>query len=111
MNGKELKERVIREIGDRWEESSLHGVVLKESLVDPVKITVIDRTVEDFKIKDVPFEAWLVLEEHPVTQDGYKIIASENGEDFGLAGIGIESDQHPILTGWYGDFWTTFKGM
>ncbi len=43
--------------------------------------------------------------------DGYIIFYDDARDQFGLASSGFNDDQHPVICGYYGDFWTTFKGM
>jgi len=57
-------------------------------------------------------EVWLVLEDRPREKGGYRIIFDDDDQQiFGLASPGFPSDAYPVLIGFYGDFWTTFKGM
>jgi len=65
---------------------------------------VIERSVFDGKLKDSIEPVWLVLEESPITKDGYKVVFSERRVKFGLASPGFPTDQLPVLCGWYGDF-------
>lgn len=111
MNAQEILELVRSQIGDAWDTTNAHSVDLRKSLVSPTPITVIDRTVRDGKIDDRLEEAWLVLIEKPQTMSGYRIVAKPDGTMFGLASEGLPSDRHPVLCGWYGDFWDTFRGM
>jgi hypothetical protein len=107
----QIKALVKEHIAGRWDESNHHGVDLRTCLVPPVKIPVILRGVVKGKIKDEIMQVWLVLEENPKTKDGYKIVFDEGRSLFGLASEGFPTDQHLVLTGFYGDFWTTFRGM
>jgi hypothetical protein len=111
MTPGEIKALVEDQVDGRWDESNEHGVNLRESLVEPKLIPLIFRCVMDGKIKDRQIESWLVLEEKPRSRDGYKIVYSETESCFGLASEGFPEDPHLVLTGWYGDFWTTFEGM
>jgi len=85
-----------------------HGITLKEALVEPRAIRVIDRQVKNGRMKDRDLNVWLVGQEKG--PEGYKIILSEDGSWFGLASSG-KPDTSPILVGWYGDLLNTFLGM
>ncbi len=111
MTTDQVRQLVEDQIAGAWEESNHHGVCLRQSLVAPTLITVIDRQVRKGKIMECDIDVWLVLIENPSTQDGYRIVYSEAEGCFGLASQGFETDPHPVLCGWYGDFMTTFKGM
>ncbi len=80
-----------------------HGLDLRRCLVAPRKLTV---DLDGGGAEDV----WLVLEENPGTNDGYKIVYDEAARRFGLATPGFEKDQ-PFLIGWYGDFPTALRSM
>jgi len=53
-----------------------HGITLKEALVEPRAIRVIDRQVKNGRVKDRDLNVWLVGEEKG--PEGYKIILSED---------------------------------
>jgi hypothetical protein len=110
MTSEEVASYVKSQIGDHWAESNHHGVNLRKSLVMPRKVQMINRIVKDGAIKDSIVEVWIVLEEHP-GEDGYTIFFDEDDHDFGLASKGFPADQHLVICGYYGDFWTTLKGM
>lgn len=86
-----------------------HRISLKDALVAPRPISMIARQVRNGQIKDELLTVWLVGQEK--RPDGYKIILSEDGSQFGLASNGFPNDKAPILVGWYGDLLTTFLGM
>jgi hypothetical protein len=111
MNAKEIRSLVQNEIGDDWATTNHHNVNLRHALVNPRKITVIERTVKNGKVRDSTVAVWLVLVERPETEDGYRIVMKENEPLFGLASEGFPEDEHLVLCGWYGDFMTTFRGM
>jgi hypothetical protein len=111
MTASDVQSLVLAEIGDDWSRTNAHGVDLQSSIVEPRRIQVIWRTVRDGQVTQETREVWLVLEERPVSGDGYKIVFDESRKTFGLASSGFASDPHPCLDGYYGDFWTTFEGM
>jgi hypothetical protein len=111
MNAAEIERLVHDAIGDSWDVTNHHGVSLRMALVPPRLIKVIQRFVRDGKIHDEVIDAWLVLIEKPESAEGYRIVADSDGRTFGLASEGFERDEHLVLCGWYGDFWTTFEGM
>lgn len=110
MTSREVADYVKTEIGGQWAESNAHGVDLRKCLVPPRKIKMINRLVKDGQIRDSIVEVWLVLEEVP-GGDGYSIFFDEDKREFGLASKGFATDPHPVICGYYGDFWTTLKGM
>jgi hypothetical protein len=54
------------------------------------------------------FEAWLVLEELPNNDEGYRIIFDEELREFGLA---CGTRRSPVFIGWHGSFLNTVQGM
>lgn len=111
MNAKEVGYLVRSQIGDAWDATNAHGVELREALVSPAPITVIEQLVRNGQIHDRLVDVRLVLVENPNSACGYRIVAKPDGSMFGLASEGFPSDSHLVLCGWYGDFLTTFHGM
>ena len=111
MTPQQVREFVEREIHGRWHESNLHGVNLRTCLVTPRRVKMINRRVVDGDIVDSTVEVWVVLEETPGETGGYTIFFDEEDRCFGLASPGFKEDSHPVICGYYGDFWTTLKGM
>ena len=107
MTIEEVRERIRAQAGDGREIN--HGISLAQALMPPQKISVIERTVKDGRLKDRNLSVWLVGEEP--SPGGYKIIMREDGMNFGLASPGFPRDPHPILTGWYGSLMSAFLGM
>lgn len=91
------------EIGDDWSRSNLHGVVLKECLVSPVK-----GFYDDPAGNGPALEMWLVLVENLPGGGGYRIVFDEEEQIFGLAVPGKVND---AFIGYYGTFWETLEGM
>ena len=111
MQPPDVRKLVEEAIGDDWSATNLHGVDLRRALVEPRKITLIDRTVKDGKLQDRTLTAWLVLVEDPDQEAGYRIVMKEGEPRFGLASEGFPNDKHLVLCGWYGGFMTTFRAM
>jgi len=111
MNAKQLKKAIESEIGSSGEERNLHGQTPRSGLIEPRQITVIERLVKNGKTQDHLEKVWLVFVEGPQEGDGYRIVASLDGKEFGLASQGFPKDQHLVMCGWYGDFMSTFRGM
>ena len=88
-----------------------HGINLRRCLTTPTLIKMTDRKVLNGKVKDSIETVWLVLEERPGEQEGYKIIFNAARGLFGLASQGFPNDQFPVLCGYYGDFPTTLASM
>jgi hypothetical protein len=89
--------------------TNLHQLSLGQILITPQRISVIWRAVNRGKIRDTPLDVWLVGQEP--SSDGYQIILSNDGIQFGLASKGFPADQHPIFVGWYGDLLSAFMAM
>lgn len=51
-------------------------------------------------------DLWLVLEERPETEDGYKIVFDEQTRQFGLA-----TGKRKVFIGFYGTFIQTLEAM
>jgi hypothetical protein len=79
--------------------------------VQPATIQIINRIVENGRIKDSLETRWLILEEKPREKVGYKVVFSEHRGEFGLGSVGSETDQHPVPCGFYGDFPTTLESL
>jgi|HubBroStandDraft_6_1064221.scaffolds.fasta_scaffold1744531_1 hypothetical protein len=111
MNSEDLSVLVLGQIAGRESLPNYHGVDLGRCLVPPRRMQVINRSVRDGMCEDSTETVWLVLEEDPDKGDGYKIVFNEQIGMFGLAIRGFESDAHPVLCGYYGDFPTTLEAM
>ncbi len=111
MNAVQARKLVESQIGNNWETTNHHGVDLRLALVDPLQITVIERSVRKGQLHDRLLKVWLVLIEMPETRSAYRIVLNDEGTTFGLASEGFPEDKHLVLCGWYGDFMTTFHGM
>lgn len=86
-----------------------HQITLEQMLVPPQRILVFARQVQGGKTKDQELSVWLVGKER--SDDGYGIILSDDGLQFGLASPGFPTDKHLILVGWYGDLLSAFLNM
>ena len=86
-----------------------HRLILGESLITPQEIVILNRSVTEGKLQDEKLDVWLVGGE-PET-DGYKLILRADGRSFELASTGFPSDEHLILTGWYGTLAAAFLAM
>jgi hypothetical protein len=111
MHPRDVRKLIENEIGDDWTATNHHCVDLRRALVEPRKITVIERTVRSGELRDRTLAVWLVLVERPDAEEGYRIVMKEDEPVFGLASEGFPEDEHLVLCGWYGDFMTTFRGM
>jgi len=110
MKSRDVRKIVVDQIADRWDETNLHGVDLRSSLVTPSRTTMILRLVKNGNIKDSTVDVWTVLREL-ADGDGYTIFYDDGCDKFGLATKGFPDDRHPVICGYYGDFWNTFQGM
>ena len=86
-----------------------HRICLRDALVQPVRLTVIDRVVKKGKVRDTEEVVWLVGRER--VEDGYTIVMRETDCQFGLASTGFPHDKHQVMVGWYGSLITAFMGM
>ena len=102
MTSAEILAFVEREINGDWERSNLHGVVLKECLVEPLKIDSIDANGESFG-------TWVVLHECPPSGPGYAVVFDEVSRQFGLAQFA--HGYQPCVIGLYGTFFDALEAM
>ena len=99
----------IASVGADWHsrrEYNPHGLDLSRSLIKPERVTC-KNTFPEFR-GGKPFEAWLVLEERPDSEDGYLILFDEEVGKFGLAD---GPKREPVFLGWHGSFLNTVRGM
>lgn len=80
MEASEVSQIVEDEINGIWSVSNAHGIDLKRCLVIPTRRDYVDPIAEG-----QPLSLWLVLEEVPEDQPGYKIVFDEATNQFGLA--------------------------
>lgn len=104
MNASEISEIIECEIDGNWSLSNAHGIDLKRCLTIPTK-----RVYEDSFDQNESLELWLVLEETPEDQSGYKIVFDESSRMFGLAVKGFKNKD--VFLGYYGSFLETLEGM
>ena len=109
MTVDEVQERIRLQAGDDLGITNDHRITLKQVLVVPERITVIERSVQSGRIKDQEEDVWLVGQE--ASSDGYRIIMREDGSQFGLASKGFPTDSLLVLTGWYGSLKSAFIAM
>lgn len=103
MTPEEVTQNIEKEINGQWSLSNAHGVDLRRCLVSPTK-----KIYEDMADKS-SIQLWLVLEESPENQSGYKIVMDEETRDFGLAIISDKNEN--IFIGFYGSFLETLEAM
>ena len=99
----------IAAVGEDWltrPENNPHGLDLSRCLLTPERV-ICTNTFPAFR-GGKPFEAWLVLEELPSNDDGYRIIFDEKLRKFGLA---CGTRREPVFIGWHGSFLNTVQGM
>jgi hypothetical protein len=109
MTVDEVKKRVQLQASLDLELTNGHRITLKQALVLPQQIKVIERSVRNGKFKEQRIDVWLVGQED--SSDGYKIIMRDDGLQVGLASKGFPSDSFLILTAWYGNLISTFLAM
>ena len=99
----------IAAVGEDWltmPDNNPHGLDMSRCLIEPERV-VCKITFPAFRAGK-PFEAWLVLEELPNNDDGYRIIFDEELGKFGLA---CGTRREPAFIGWHGSFLNTVQGM
>ena len=110
MTADEVRKIVLESIGDKWDETNSHHVDLRSSLVTPSKAKMTLRALDKGKLRDELTEVWIVLREKP-SDNGYVVFYDDARTEFGLACASFPEDRHRVICGYYGDFWSAFKGM
>jgi hypothetical protein len=109
MTVDEVKKRVQLQASLDLELTNGHRITLKQALVLPQQIKVIERSVRNGKFKEQRIDVWLIGQED--SSDGHKIIMRDDGLQFGLASKGFPSVPFLTLTAWYGNLISTFLAM
>ena len=109
MTAEGVRELIDREVAGDWSLTNLHGCDLRRCLVPPVLREYDDcgagrPLVEPYSI----IRLWLVLEELPEDQSGYKIVY---GEEAGMFGLAVPGTSRDVFIGYYGSFLDTYRGM
>jgi hypothetical protein len=99
-----IKHRIQEELKNQLNLTNLHGVDVTKSLVEPYLDTFEDSFEEGKKI-----QLYVVLKEHPNSEEGYHIVCDPTTFEFGLT---IEGNgKHRIFLGFDGTFIESFIGM
>jgi len=96
MSPSEVSKLIELDLRANFHKLNWLGRPISECLVTPVLKEVANALNENESLV-----VWLVLEEDPVTRSAYKIVYSQEDDEFGLAVCGSERD---VLIGWYGGF-------
>ncbi len=80
MTPAEISALILKEIKNDWDHTNAHGVALRACLVAPELRSFVD-VMDSSQI----WRLWLVLEENPISRDGYKVVFDERAGVFGLA--------------------------
>jgi hypothetical protein len=104
MTANEVREKVEREISGNWDRPNPHGVDLRRSVLTPEL-----KDYEDSSHEGSQLALWLVLEEHPGTDSGYKIVYDDRRDQYGLAITG--QHRRDVFIGYYGTFLETLYAM
>ena len=104
MSPSEVSQIIATEVDGDWSRANPHGVDLRTCLVTPERRRFVDASDDSQTL-----ELWLVLEEHPQTRGGYKIVFDDSRKQYGLA----VTDQHSrdVFIGYYGTFLETLDAM
>ncbi len=110
MTSDEVANLVRQQIGKRWDQSNAHGVDLRKCLVEPKRVEM-GASIPNHggDAVDTTVWVWVVLEEDPEEEKGYKIVMEEETCEFGLAVS--DTRGQPFYLGRYGDFMTTLAAM
>lgn len=104
MEASEVSKIIEREIRGERSRTNAHGVDLERCLVEPTR-----RIYENSFKQSETLELWLVLEEIPEDESGYKIVFDENSRMFGLAVDGF--GEYDAFLGFYGTFLDALDSM
>lgn len=99
-----IKEIVQLEIKGDLNISNLHGVDLRKCLVEPYL-----ETLEDSFNKGQTVRMYVVLKEHPNSDQGYQIVFDPQENMFGLSIQG--EGPYRVFLGYDGSFLESLKGM
>lgn len=115
LTAEDVWRKVEAEIAGDWDRTNDHGVDLKKCLVRPPELREYKVIHHPPKVLEgqvghrprVQFEyhfvqLWLVLEEHPDTKRGYKIVCNEAADQFGHARHSISPVTGDIFDGYFG---------
>jgi hypothetical protein len=84
--------------------SNLHGIDLSRCLVDPYL-----ETLEDSFAEGETIDMYVVLKEHPDSEDGYQIVYDPAENMFGLSILGKSTRR--VFLGFDGTFLEALEGM
>lgn len=101
MTSSQVRALVEREIGGRWHWPDPDGIDLRQCLIEPERLELLDA-------RDQPFEAWLIVRSVPGCE-GYGLIYEPDSGSFGLV-VSVASGV-PVFIGLYGDIFDTLSGM
>ncbi len=99
-----IKQIIQAEIKGDFTISNLHGVDLKNCLVEPYIETLEDSFKEGHMV-----QMYVVLKEHPESDEGYQIVYDPKENMFGLSIQGKE--QLRVFLGFDGTFLESLQGM
>jgi hypothetical protein len=101
----QIKEIIQSEVkGDFTISTNLHGVDLKKCLVEPYL-----ETLEDSFNEGQTVQMYVVLKEHPDSEEGYQIVYDPKENMFGLSIQGKGRDR--VFLGYDGTFLESLQGM
>jgi len=103
MTSEEISQLIDSDIASNRETLSWFGRPLAECRLTPILLEFTD----SFN-NDDPIMLWLVFEEDPISKQGYKIVYSEDANEFGLA---VQGEKAGVLIGIYGSFVDTLNAM
>ncbi len=110
LTSEKVKLIFIDAIGGKWVQANWQGMGLKDLFIEPKKVKVQNRIMYRGKAEYTHFDAWLVMQEHPLNKNGYKIIYEPYTGEFGLVVTeSLENEMYILLDS--GDFWSVFKQM
>ena len=109
MTADEVHALIVSQVGDAMDKSNLHGLTVRESLLEPVRTKDVYPSPGANASTGEEVSVWLVLEERK-DGSGYKIVYDDGIDRFGLATPG--KDGHPpTVVSRSHSFFFLFEGM
>ncbi len=100
----QIKQIIQLEVKGDFTISNLHGVDLKKCLVEPYL-----EILEDSFNEGQTIQMYVVLKEHPESDEGYQIVYDPTEKMFGLSIQG--KGQYRVFLGYDGTFLESLQGM
>ncbi len=109
MNKNDIAAIVAADVKELTSFSNLHGITLESLKGNLVTPPVLKRYVSDSDPTSDEFDLWLVLEEDPINNNGYKIVYDPESQMYGLATR--TQDDKDFFLGLYGNLQKALTSM